>query len=244
LAVTNDRGGVNMAQADCRPWEYAPFFEVDGVPIIERLKHNWSALVEEFDRYQNNSERGQFPYFLKVYSGTWLTGGFRSNWVERSYMSMDMKRAIVRHRFCGKLDGVTEERIEAAFLEIWEEGLLLNRSLCPLLTSILDPLYPDAVATYSYSTMRPGLRIEPHRGVDDGNLRIHMCLREADNCFLTVRGQRRTWRNAQVWGFDDTETHSAQHGGAVDRTVIIVDFKKTYVAAELQKLAGVPALNV
>lgn len=226
-----------MNHREFTPWNTDPFFDVDGIPVIEELKRHWRELADEYERYAKNPTRYQGLYPVPIYSGTWLLGALRANEVEYTYFSSPMKRRAVRHLFPNGFRGVANDVIDTAYRELMEEQKTRNRALCPLLVEILEPLYPDFCTSYMYSTMHPGVRLSPHCGRDSGNVRIHVCIKEGDDCWLEVLDERRTWQNGQALAFDDTFLHSAEHHGARDRTVIIVDFTKDYMESELRKLA-------
>ncbi len=218
-----------------RPWESATFFEVDGVPVIEELKAHWRELAAEYERFKHL----QTPYGLdEFYTGSWLTGAFRSHPLELAAMTMDAKRAAVRSWFADGGSQASDAEIDSTYTKLWNMREKRNRASCPLLTSILEPLYPESCITYLYSTMVPGTRISPHCGMNSDCVRVHLCLKEADNCWLNVRDEQRTWRNGQAWAFDDSSLHSAEHRGATDRAVLIVDFRKDAMERDLRELAA------
>jgi aspartyl/asparaginyl beta-hydroxylase (cupin superfamily) len=218
-----------------RPWEHSTFFEVDGIPVVETLKSQWRELAQEYESAKNV----QVPYGLDdVFTGNWLTGAFRSHPLELAAMRSDVKRAAVASWFPDGGRSATDAEVDATYEKLWEMRMKRNRARCPLLTSILEPLYPHACITYLYSTMVPGTRISPHHGMNNDCLRIHLCLKEADNCWLNVRDERRTWHNGQAWAFDDSNLHSAVHDGTADRAVLIVDFTKSYMERQFHDLAS------
>jgi len=226
-----------MQAIDFRPWETAPFFGLDGLPVIEALKRNWRELAEEYDRYHRIPDRDEKPYPLRIYQGDWRLGPLRSNETELSYLPLELQREVIQANSPADAREMDEAAIRRAFMERASQAMDRNRARCPLLANILEPLYPDACVGYSYSRMEPGVVLALHRGRDSGNIRVHCCLRGADGCSLSVLNRRRSWKAGEVWAFDDALPHSAEHRGDRDRVIVIIDLKKKYVEAELKKVA-------
>jgi hypothetical protein len=231
---------MNNEKRDFQPWKRSAYFEVDGIPVIEQLKENWRELANEYERFKHI----QIPYGLDIYSGNWLVGAFRTEVTELNNMDIKAKRAAIGPLLPKNGEAMSDKEIEVTYEKFWEMRLKRNRNSCPLLTSILDPMYPHACLTYLYSTLEPGVEIAPHRGRNSDCLRVHVCLKEAEETWMTVEGERRTWKNGQAWGFDDALLHSVVHRGSTDRAVVIMDFPKIYIESELRKLAETQELYV
>lgn len=226
-----------MYAPDSRPWEITVFFELNGLPVIEELKRNWRAVAEEYDRFHRISDREEVPYPLPIYQGDWRLGAFRSSSVEYSYLPLGLQRETVWRRSPEHAGETDEATIHRLFIELTSQAMERTRTACPVLTGILDPLYPHACVMYSYSRMESGLELDTHCGADAGNVRVHFCLQEARDCSLTVLDQRRNWKAGEVWAFDDALPHSAEHHGDRDRVIVLIDLTKAYVETELEKLA-------
>lgn len=222
-----------MRTSNSRPWKTKPFFALDDLPVIKKLKKNWRALSREYDRYRSTPDRDEYSYPLPFFVGEWRQGVFRTNEIEFSYIPFSFQRKTVIENFLVEAGETNEATIRRAYIEMFLEAIRRNRTRCPLLTSILDPLYPDCCAAYAYSLMRPGVVLPQHSGRDVGNVRVHFCLQEADNCSLTVLNEQRTWKAGEAWAFDDAVPHSAEHHGSRDRVIVIMDLTKNYVEIEL-----------
>lgn len=75
-----------------------------------------------------------------------------------------------------------------------------------------------------FSILLPGAVIQPHVGYTDRVLRSHLGLRTNGQAFLDVGGERRYWRDGDLFVFDDTVSHSAQNPGTSERVVLLLDF--------------------
>lgn len=77
-----------------------------------------------------------------------------------------------------------------------------------------------------FSILRPGAVIEPHVGYTDRVLRSHLGLITNGQAFIEVGGERRHWRDGELFVFDDTVSHHAANPGTTDRVVLILDFDR------------------
>lgn len=113
----------------------------------------------------------------------------------------------------------------------WFAGaLVFNRQPMPLAKHA--PITMDLVRQVpgvfiaGFSILRPGAVIEPHVGYTDHVLRSHLGLSTNDKAFIEVGGERRQWRDGELFVFDDTVSHHAANPGATDRVVLILDFDR------------------
>ena len=215
------------------PWVKQAIFPLDGIPVIEELKGAWHQIRDEY----LEARYGAALYPLtEIYSGQWLITSLRSNSVEIGYLSFEQRIAeIIPCVGAASVGKMSPDEVNAAFCKCCDEEEALNRARHPTLSAILEPLYPHACFMYNYSLMRPGVRLSPHAGIDSGCVRVHLGLREDPNCWLNVMGVQRTWKDGEVFGFDDANIHLAEHHGDRDRLVVIMDFKKTYIEEQLHK---------
>lgn len=116
----------------------------------------------------------------------------------------------------------------------WFAGaLVFNRQPMPLakhapITTELVRQVPG-VFIAGFSVLRPGAVIEPHVGYTGDVLRSHLGLYANGQAFLDVGGQRRHWREGELFVFDDTVRHCAANPGTTDRVVLLLDFDRGQV---------------
>lgn len=77
-----------------------------------------------------------------------------------------------------------------------------------------------------FSILQPGAVIEPHVGYTDRVLRSHLGLRTNGHAFIEVGGERRHWRDGELFVFDDTASHHAANPGDTDRVIFLLDFDR------------------
>lgn len=113
-------------------------------------------------------------------------------------------------------------------LDIYRDGVL-NEQLAEHLPAThvalsKIPLYgltDGAPYEVFFSLLRPGQRIDPHYGLSNHSLTVHLPILVPDNCRLTVAGESRPWRSGELMIFDDTFLHDAVNGSREDRVVLI-----------------------
>lgn len=99
-----------------------------------------------------------------------------------------------------------------------------NAALCPLTAGLVAAHIPRHGAA-GFSILKPGTRIQPHRGYAGDFLRCHLALRvPAGDCGLVVAGTRRHWVEGRALVFDDRAEHAAWNATGEDRIVLLIDF--------------------
>jgi hypothetical protein len=75
-----------------------------------------------------------------------------------------------------------------------------------------------------FSILQPYTCIEPHHGVTNARVVIHIPLRIPAGCYLEVTGiGRHYWRTGQAMVFDDTFEHSALNPSDQPRGILLMD---------------------
>lgn len=110
--------------------------------------------------------------------------------------------------------------------ELYGQGELeANRARCPI-TSRACAAVPG-MENASFSLLRPGTHLYPHRGELPGVLRCHLPLRiPAGDLGLRLGDETRVWRAGRCLVFDDTIEHEAWNRTGGDRVVLIVTFAR------------------
>jgi hypothetical protein len=94
------------------------------------------------------------------------------------------------------------------------------------------------------SRMTPGTRVLPHAGPTNLRLRLQLPIRVHEHGSSRIRVAShgwRTWTTNQSFVFDESCEHEVEVGGALPRTVLLVDFanpllvsKQDYVSVALR----------
>ncbi len=85
------------------------------------------------------------------------------------------------------------------------------------------PLYGLSEQPYEvfFSVLKPGQHINPHYGLSNHSLTVHLPLMVPENCWLTVNSEKHVWKEGEVFIFDDTFLHEAVNNSADERVVLI-----------------------
>lgn len=92
------------------------------------------------------------------------------------------------------------------------------------------------VSSIIFSTLAPGAKLEPHRGVSRSVLRYHLALRvprDFENCHITLwdehgREFKHIWREREDVVFDDNFLHEVKNETTESRTVLFLDIKREF----------------
>jgi aspartate beta-hydroxylase len=75
-----------------------------------------------------------------------------------------------------------------------------------------------------FSILRPHTRIEPHYGVTNARLVVHLPLKVPPGCYLELVGLgRHAWCEGEVFAFDDTFFHAAENPSDQVRGILLTD---------------------
>ena len=98
--------------------------------------------------------------------------------------------------------------------------------LCPKTTYLLNQI--PRVKAAMFAELPPGGQLNPHRDPFAGSLRYHLGLMTPndDNCFISVDGIRKSWRDGQGFVFDETYVHEAYNRTDRNRIILFVDVER------------------
>jgi ornithine lipid ester-linked acyl 2-hydroxylase len=106
-----------------------------------------------------------------------------------------------------------------------------NCALCPETTRIVERI--PGLVTAGFSWMEPGTHIKPHVGYTNAVLRCHLGLIVPEECSLRVGSESRSWHEGKTFVFDDTTEHEAWNRSSSVRVVLLLDFKRPGVEANV-----------
>jgi len=106
-----------------------------------------------------------------------------------------------------------------------DQDLPKNKIKAPFTASLCDAI--PGIHTYGFSIMEPGCEIEPHVGYTNAVLRGHLGLYFNADAALQVGEEIRTWKEGEIFVFDDTTLHSAWNRGPSKRVILLFDFYRS-----------------
>jgi tetratricopeptide (TPR) repeat protein len=74
-----------------------------------------------------------------------------------------------------------------------------------------------------FSRMRPGAHIPPHFGCANNRLTVHLPLIVPEGCSIRIGDEIHTWREGELFAFDDSFEHEAWNRSDKDRVVLIFE---------------------
>jgi len=117
---------------------------------------------------------------------------------------------------------------EAFFFYRRGERFDANHRRCPATSAVLESIELCRIAEQApeilFSVLKPGSHINPHHGVSNVRLVMHLPLVVPDDCALNLvdRGEHR-WQEGRLVMFDDTFLHEAWNRSDQTRIVLLMD---------------------
>jgi beta-hydroxylase len=123
------------------------------------------------------------------------------------------------------------------YLKWYDSPLASARALCPKTVALLESM--PSVNGAMIASLAPRSNLNPHRDPFAGSLRFHLGLVTAnsDDCFISVDGNRYSWRDGEALVFDETYIHFVENNTDVTRLVLLCDIERPL------KLGLIGALN-
>jgi len=175
------------------------FLDAQSHPIVPALKSAFLDIQAEFDELMNDQQ------VLKPFMGhtgqddlkTYVSGNEKASWDAFFFY---------RHG----------TRFEAA------------QQKCPNTSKVLELIDLCRIDGQSpeicFSVLQPGSRIEPHFGVTNARVVVHLPLRVPDGCYLELTNVgRHYWKEGEPLVFDDTFEHSALNPSDKRRGILLMD---------------------
>lgn len=173
------------------------FLDPEKHPVVTGLRRSFKDVQAEFDEVLNDTQALEpFLGHAGALEG-YVSGGDRASW-DAMFFFRHGRRYHASHQRCPKtsqlLDSLDLCRIESQSPEI------------------------------CFSVLQPGSRIEPHYGVTNARVVVHLPLRVPAGCHLdlTAVGQHH-WVEGQPMVFDDTFEHSALNPSDQPRGILLMD---------------------
>lgn len=111
----------------------------------------------------------------------------------------------------------------------WQGGAVVedHAARCPATMAALEHAPSPRIAGRSpmalWSALKPGTHIEPHHGMLNTRLIVHVPLLAPEGCALRVGNETRTWRAGEALIFDDSFEHEAWNRGSELRVILLFE---------------------
>lgn len=112
------------------------------------------------------------------------------------------------------------------YLKWYGANLKSAEQLCPKTLALLQQL-PN-VKGAMFAMLPPGAYLGKHRDPYAGSLRYHLGLvtPNSDDCYISVDGQKYSWRDGEAVIFDETYIHYAKNQTEQNRIILFLDVKR------------------
>ncbi|MFZ4650137.1 MAG: aspartyl/asparaginyl beta-hydroxylase domain-containing protein [Rubrivivax sp.] len=175
------------------------FIDPASHPLVSPLAANWQTLREDFLSALSGGD-GIEPFLGTAdatVSSEYVSGREGASW-DALFFFRHGRRYTENH---------------ARFPR--SSALLDSLDLC-----VIDGQAPEVC----FSILQPGSRIEPHHGVTNARVVIHIPLKVPQGCFLELTDVgRHHWREGEAFVFDDTFEHSAENPTQEVRGILLMD---------------------
>lgn len=175
------------------------FLDPQSHPIVPSLQAAFPDVQAEFDQVMND-QRALVPFMGHARGGAlegYVSGGDTASW-DALFFYRHGQRFDASHQRCPRT-----------------AQLLESLDLCRI-----DGQSPEIC----FSVLQPGSRIEPHFGVTNARVVVHLPLRVPPGCFLELTDVgRHVWAEGMPLVFDDTFEHSAQNPSDKPRGILLMD---------------------
>lgn len=112
------------------------------------------------------------------------------------------------------------------YLKWYGANLKSAEQLCPETIKLLNQI--PSIKGVMFTMLPPGAKLVRHRDPYAGSLRYHLGLvtPNSDDCYISVDGERYSWRDGEAVVFDETYIHYAENKTDINRIILFVDVKR------------------
>lgn len=112
------------------------------------------------------------------------------------------------------------------YLKWYGANLKSAEQLCPKTLALLKQI--PSIKGAMFTMLPPGARLQRHRDPYAGSLRYHLGLvtPNSDDCYISVDGEKYSWRDGEAVMFDETFLHYAENKTDKNRIILFLDIKR------------------
>jgi aspartate beta-hydroxylase len=177
----------------------AGFVQAQSISLARALSQAYEGILEEFERALREHDPHE-PFMGRLSKDVerqYVSGGQQASWDAIFFDRHGQRHDEVHRRY-----PVTSQVLEQA-------------DRCRI---------PQQSPETCFSILQPRTKIEPHHGVTNARLVVHLPLRVPQGCYLELVGVgRHHWREGEVFAFDDTFLHAAENPSDEVRGILLTD---------------------
>ena len=215
---------VENCDSSKRPIKY--FYNIEDFPKFKILEENYKELLKELLEIVNRENQISFQEEIEsdLYNDTTSTKKNTEDSENKTKQNKTFEPWVEKNLYHES----NEQGWDVAPLMIGGEKIPDRYEKFPILTSLVEKI--TGVMSISYSLLKPGTHIVPHKGYDDYSekmFRFHMGMIVPDGDIgIRVEKEIRKWELAKSFIFDDFMLHEAWNFSCKNRIVLIIDFLK------------------
>lgn len=209
---------------------YYPYIPVEHLEVVPLLKANWRQIRDESDAMFKDTDVDPKP--------NWTLDPNRNRKALPGAENMYYGKNFSAHLRVEPELLVERERIICASPGA-EDRRKFRQTINPTLMGILKPwLDRGEVGNIGFNRIWPGAKISPHYGVSTRFFRLHLGLHCDPGATFFIEGDNPyVWQEGQVMAFADGHwLHWVEHNGKQQRTILAIDFLKSILGPEVEKL--------
>ncbi len=248
---------VILEKSDKADKSFKYFYSIEDFPKFKILEENYQSLLNELLKVINNERSNKYQNNISFYQNNDLKlsevsdkyhnsvnnieneNKEKNNYVEDNFnISHSSNKIIDNESHSIKLfePWVEKNLYQDSNEEGWDVAPLMIGGVIipercekfPFLLSLVKKI--NGVISVSYSLLKPGTHIVPHKGYDDYSEKMYrfhigMIVPEGD-IGIRVEKEIRKWEIGKSFVFDDFLIHEAWNFTTGNRIVLIIDFLK------------------
>jgi len=202
-----------------------PYIYFKPNPFCNTLTSNWINIRKEL--YDFMHIRGIVDKEGNILSNDQTQSGVKPNALETLYSGSFKSLCVyIKENMLDKFE-MAAMNWQAGEKERWSPYARRMGFLSPFIYA-----YKDIIGSAVFNISYPGSELKHHFGLDSEYLRLNLCIKEDAHCVFDIENHRHTWKEGELFGFDDGNVlHGTKHfiEGRGPRIILLMDVKKEYL---------------
>lgn len=191
----------------------SPYIFFNSNPYTDELVNNWQLIRDEYLNHIQSlpnypKPKGSSHFAKEIYSGQF------------DLFSIMLRSSLLDEKEKKQINWLPDEKIRWMQHRMQDQPTISNWTV----------KHQDILGAVTYNSAGPGADLKCHWGLDPDYLRLHLCLIEDPGCAFNIEGWRHSWKEGELFGFDDAHVlHGTSHRGQHIRTIVLIDILKSAI---------------